>query len=48
MYNAPFWRVRVGDFFTYEEAYEVLLDLRDNYVFGREMSIVREKIQVEP
>ncbi len=48
IYNAPFWRVRVGDFFTYEEAYEVLLDLRRSFVFGREMSIVREKIQVEP
>lgn len=47
MYNAPFWRVRLGDFFTYEEAYEVLLDLRKSFVFGREMSIVREKIQVE-
>lgn len=46
-YNAPFWRVRLGDFFTYEEAYEILLELRRSFVFGREMSIVREKIQVE-
>lgn len=45
-YSAPFWRVRVGDFITYEEAYEVLLRLKKTFVFGREMSIVREKITI--
>lgn len=45
-YSAPFWRVRVGDFLTYEEAYEVLLRFKKTFVYGREMSIVRETINV--
>ncbi|MBQ9201236.1 MAG: SPOR domain-containing protein [Bacteroidales bacterium] len=45
-YSAPFWRLRVGDFLTYEEAYEMLLYFRKNFAYGREMSIVREKINV--
>ncbi|MBP5171635.1 MAG: SPOR domain-containing protein [Bacteroidales bacterium] len=45
-YSAPFWRLRVGDFLTYEEAYEMLLRLRKTFVYGREMSIVREKINI--
>lgn len=45
-YSAPFWRLRVGDFITYEDAYEVLLQFKKTFIFGREMSIVREKINV--
>lgn len=45
-YSAPFWRLRVGDFLTYEDAYEVLLQFKKTFVFGREMSIVREKINI--
>lgn len=45
-YSAPFWRLRVGDYMTYEEAYEVLLKFQKAFEYGREMSIVREKINV--
>lgn len=47
-YNAPFWRLRVGDFQTYQDAQNMLMQLRRSFpAFGREMSIVREKIQVK-
>lgn len=45
-YQAPFWRVRVGDFQTYEDAYAKLVEFRKTFVFGREMSIVRETINL--
>ena len=45
-YSAPFWRLRLGDFLTYEEAYEMLLRFRKTFAYGREMSIVREKINI--
>ncbi|MDD4921980.1 MAG: SPOR domain-containing protein [Bacteroidales bacterium] len=47
-YNAPFWRLRVGDFQTYQDANNILLQLRREFpAFGREMSIVKEMIQVK-
>ena len=47
-YNAPFWRLRVGDFQTYQDAQGMLMQLRHAFpAFGREMSIVKEKIQVK-
>ncbi|MCK9310940.1 MAG: SPOR domain-containing protein [Bacteroidales bacterium] len=47
-YNAPFWRLRVGDFQTYQDAQHILEQLRHTFPsFGREMSIVKEKIQVK-
>lgn len=45
-YQAPFWRVRVGDFQTYEDAYAKLVEFRKTFAFGREMSIVRETINL--
>lgn len=45
-YQAPFWRVRVGDFQTYEDAYAKLVEFRKKFAFGREMSIVRETINL--
>ncbi len=45
-YQAPFWRVRVGDFQTYEDAYAKLMEFRKTFTFGREMSIVRETINL--
>ena len=45
-YTAPFWRVRVGDFLCYEDAYEALLTFQRKLDYGREMSIVRETIFV--
>lgn len=47
-YNAPFWRLRVGDFQTYQDAQGMLAQLSRAFpAFGREMSIVKEKIQVK-
>jgi hypothetical protein len=47
LYNAPFWRLRVGDFQTFQDARNMLLKLRNSFpTFGREMSILKEKIQV--
>ncbi len=46
MYQAPFWRVRVGDYQTYEDAYSQLVKFRKTFVYGREFSIVRETINL--
>lgn len=47
-YNAPFWRLRVGDFQSYQDAQSMLVQLRRAFpAFGREMSIVKEKVQVK-
>ena len=47
-YDAPFWRLRVGDFQTLQNAQKVLVQLRHTFpAYGREMSIVKERIQVK-
>lgn len=47
IYNAPFWRLRVGNFRTYEEADELLRAMRREFPdFAKEMFIVREEIQI--
>lgn len=47
-YTAPFWRLRVGDFQTFREANDMLNRLKRALpAYGREMSIVKEKIIVE-
>lgn len=46
-YTAPFWRLRVGDYRTHEEAYHVLRQLSDAFpTFAKEMYIVKEKIRI--
>jgi len=46
-YNAPFWRLRVGDFNSHEEAYAVQRQLMQAFpTYGKEMYIVKENIQV--
>lgn len=46
-YDAPFWRLRVGNFVEREEAQEALKDLRKSFpAFSREMYIVRSQIKV--
>ncbi|MCC8143734.1 MAG: SPOR domain-containing protein [Tannerellaceae bacterium] len=46
-YTAPFWRLRVGDFRSHEEAYRMLHLLRDAFPsFGKEMYIVREEVKI--
>lgn len=46
-YNAPFWKLRVGDFRSHEEAYHMMRLLMDAFpAFGKEMYIVREEIKI--
>lgn len=46
-YDAPFWRLRVGNFVEREEAQEVLQDLKKAFPgFAREMYIVRTQVKV--
>lgn len=46
-YNAPFWRLRVGDFRTHEEAYHLMRDLKSAFPdYGKEMYIVSEEIRI--
>lgn len=48
VFTAPFWRLRVGDFQTFQEAQRMLTKLRSEFpAFGREMSIIKEKIRVK-
>jgi hypothetical protein len=45
-YNAPFWRLRVGNFLTQAEAEEALKDMKKTFPsFGREMYIVRDVVK---
>jgi len=46
-YNAPFWRLRVGDFGSHEQAYYLLRQLSDAFPkFGKEMYIVKEEVKI--
>jgi hypothetical protein len=47
-YKAPFWRLRAGDFQTFKDANDELNRLKKAFpTYGREMSIVKEKILIE-
>ncbi len=46
-YDAPFWRVRVGNFVDQSEAQSTLVELRRAFpAFAREMYIVRTQVKV--
>ena len=46
-YNAPFWKLRVGDFRSHEEAYHMMRQLMDAFPsYGKEMYIVKEEIKI--
>ncbi len=46
-YNAPFWKLRVGDFRSHEEAYHMMRLLMDAFPsYGKEMYIVKEEIKI--
>ena len=48
VFTAPFWRLRVGDFPTFQEAQRMMTKLRGEFhTFGREMSIIKEKVRVK-
>lgn len=46
-YNAPFWKLRVGDFLSHEEAYHMMRQLMDAFPsYAKEMYIVKEEIKI--
>lgn len=46
-YNAPFWKLRVGDYRSHEEAYHMMRLLMDAFPsYGKEMYIVKEEIKI--
>ena len=46
-YTAPFWKLRVGDFRSHEEAYHMMRQLMAAFPkYGKEMYIVREEIKI--
>ena len=46
-YTAPFWKLRIGDFRSHEEAYHMMRQLMAAFPkYGKEMYIVREEIKI--
>ncbi|HAC73588.1 MAG TPA: hypothetical protein DEP71_09515 [Porphyromonadaceae bacterium] len=46
-FDSPFWRLRVGNFKTREDAAEVLSDMRKTFpAFGKEMYIVIDEVKI--
>lgn len=47
LFESPFWRLRVGNFATREEAEEVMQELRQRFPsFGKEMFIVVDEVKI--
>ncbi len=47
IFNSPVWRVRAGNYRTYEEAYQALNDMKKAFPsFGKEMQIVESTIKI--
>jgi len=47
LFDSPFWRLRVGNFKTREEAEQVLDELRKAFPsFGKEMYIVTDEVKI--
>lgn len=46
-YTAPFWKLRVGDYRSYDEADQTLRQLKENFPsYAKEMTIVKEEIRI--
>ena len=46
-FNPPVWRLRVGNFRTYEEAFQTMTEMKSKFpAFGKEMQIVKARIKV--
>lgn len=46
-FDAPYWRLRVGDFTEYEDAAAILTNIKKEFPsFARELRLVRDKIKV--
>lgn len=47
LFESPFWRLRVGNFQTREEANEVMSEMREKFPsFGKEMYIVVDEVKI--
>jgi len=47
-FSAPFWKLKVGDFQTYQTAQQTLLKLRSKFPsYGREMSVIKDKVRIK-
>ena len=47
LFSSPFWRVRVGNFQTREEANEAMTSMRNKFPsFGKEMYIVHDEVKI--
>lgn len=47
IYTAPFWRLRIGDFRSREEAYQLQRQLMDAFPdFSKEMYIVKDEVKI--
>ncbi len=46
-YNAPFWKLRIGDFRSHEEAYQMMRELMAAFPsYAKEMYIVKEEVKI--
>ncbi len=46
-YTAPFWKLRVGDFRSHEEAYQLMRQLMMTFPsYAKEMYIVKEEVKI--
>lgn len=46
-FDAPYWRLKIGDFSEYEDAAVILSELKREFPsFARELRLVRDKIKV--
>jgi hypothetical protein len=46
-YNAPFWRLRIGDYGSHEEAFHIQRQLMQAFPrYGKEMYIIREEVRL--
>jgi len=47
LFTSPFWRLRVGNFETRDEADEAMREMRRRFpAFGREMSVVADDVRI--
>ena len=47
-YAAPFWRLRVGDYLSYEEAFSMMCKLVEAFpAFKKEIQILKEDVRIQ-
>lgn len=46
-YDSPYWRLRVGDFRTYDDATHAVVELKNAFpAYRRELRVVRDRIKI--